>query len=302
MSASLADTVRLSANWMAACGEPGEDAALYDAVRAVGMELCPALGIAIPGGQGLAVDEDACGATAARSKSVVAPVSLIVSAFAPVGDVRKTLTPQLRLDSGARRAAAGGPRTGRIVGWVARSLAQVYGELGDEAPDLDVPRAARRGLAAALAGVAPAGQERVLAYHDLSDGGLFATLTEMAFAGRCGAGRQVAGGRATVPRGRCSAKSWAWCCSSRVSSRRGCVRSFVRHGLGPDAHARRRHGHRSMHARGDRGGGRNHIDESWKDLRARMVRSLLPPALAARRSGMRARRIRRVLRQVARRA
>ena len=87
--------VKLSANWMAACGEPGEDAALYETVRAVGMELCPALGISIPGGQGQPVDAHAVDAKAVQAKKVTSPVSLIVSAFATLADVRGTLTPQL---------------------------------------------------------------------------------------------------------------------------------------------------------------------------------------------------------------
>src|SRR5690606_17667423 len=94
--------IRLSANWMAACGEPGEDAALYDAVRAVGMELCPALGIAIPVGKD-SLSMRTVWREDGRQKSVVAPVSLIVPAFAPVGDVRRTLTPLLRRDAGPTR-------------------------------------------------------------------------------------------------------------------------------------------------------------------------------------------------------
>ncbi len=178
--ASLAD-IRLSANWMAACGEPGEDAALYAAVRAVGMELCPALGIAIPVGKD-SLSMKTAWRDGAQEKSVVAPVSLIVSAFAPVGDVRCTLTPQLATDTGPTRLlrvdlGAGRNRLGGSI------LAQVYGELGAVAPDLDDP-AALKAFAAALR----AARERdlVLAYHDISDGGVFATLVEMAFASHCG--------------------------------------------------------------------------------------------------------------------
>jgi phosphoribosylformylglycinamidine synthase len=173
--------IRLSANWMAACGEPGEDAALYDAVRAVGMELCPALGIAIPVGKD-SLSMKTVWREGTEQKSVVAPVSLIVSAFAPVGDVRRTLTPLLRRDVGATRLlwidlGQGRCRLGASI------LAQVYSSLGDVAPDLDDP-ALLTGFAAALR----AARERglVLAYHDVSDGGVFATLAEMAFASRCG--------------------------------------------------------------------------------------------------------------------
>ena len=173
--------VRLSANWMAACGEPGEDAALYAAVRAVGEELCPALGIAIPVGKD-SLSMRTAWQDAAGAKSVVAPVSLIVSAFAPVGDVRRTLTPQLRNDVGATTLllidlAAGRQRLGGSV------LAQVYECLGDEPADLEQPQQLVA-LAAALAELRA--NERVLAYHDRSDGGLAVTLLEMAFAGHCG--------------------------------------------------------------------------------------------------------------------
>jgi phosphoribosylformylglycinamidine synthase len=173
--------IRLSANWMAACGEPGEDAALYQTVRAVGEELCPALGIAIP------VGKDSLSMTTTwreghTTKSVVAPVSLIVSAFAPVADVRRTLTPVLLCDRGATALwlidlGRGRNRLG------ASAVAQVYGELGAEPPDLDDAQELLR-FAAALAQLKA--ETLVLAYHDRSDGGLFATLVEMAFAGHCG--------------------------------------------------------------------------------------------------------------------
>jgi len=175
--------VRLSANWMAACGEPGEDAALYETVRAVGEELCPALGIAIPVGKdSLSMKTSWRDGATQTAKSVVSPVSLIISAFAPVKDVRRTLTPVLRRDAGATSLflidlAAGRHRLG------GSTLAQVYGELGDEAADVDHPRMLVN-LAGALSELRAAGL--VLAYHDRSDGGLFATLTEMAFAGHCG--------------------------------------------------------------------------------------------------------------------
>ena len=173
--------IRLSANWMAACGEPGEDAALYETVHAVGKELCPALGIAIPVGKD-SLSMRTSWRDGGAERSVVAPVSLIVSAFAPVDDVRRTLTPALitnegptalwLIDLGAGRNRLGGS-----------ALAQVYGELGAEPPDLDDSQRLVR-LAAALAELRQAGL--VLAYHDRSDGGLLATLLEMAFAGHCG--------------------------------------------------------------------------------------------------------------------
>jgi phosphoribosylformylglycinamidine synthase len=171
--------IRLSANWMAACGEPGEDAALYETVRAVGKELCPALGIAIPVGKD-SLSMKTMWRDGEADKSVVAPVSLIVSAFAPVKDVRRTFTPTLaRGNTSLWLIDLGGGRN-RLG---ASALAQVYGELGSEPADLDDPQRLMR-LAAALAELRAAGL--VLAYHDRSDGGLFATLTEMAFAGHCG--------------------------------------------------------------------------------------------------------------------
>jgi phosphoribosylformylglycinamidine synthase len=147
----------------------------------VGEELCPALGIAIPVGKD-SLSMKTTWREGATTKSVVAPVSLIVSAFAPVGDVRNTLTPALRTDRGDTSLwlidlGAGRNRLG------ASTLAQVYGELGTEPADLDDPERLKA-FAAALGELKAA--KLVLAYHDRSDGGLFATLAEMAFAGHCG--------------------------------------------------------------------------------------------------------------------
>ena len=177
---ALAD-VRLSANWMAACGEPGEDAALYAAVRAVGEELCPALGIAIPVGKD-SLSMKTAWQDGAESRSVVAPISLIISAFAPVRDVRRTWTPVLQLDRGPSALllidlARGRNRLGMS------SLAQVFNAVGGAHPDLDDPKLLA-GFAAALIELRARGL--VLAYHDRSDGGLLVTLAEMAFAGHCG--------------------------------------------------------------------------------------------------------------------
>jgi phosphoribosylformylglycinamidine synthase len=173
--------IRLSANWMAACGEPGEDAALYDAVRAVGMELCPALGIAIPVGKD-SLSMRTVWRDGEEEKRVVAPVSLVISAFAPITDVRRTLTPYLAtqaeptllvwIDLGRGKARLG-----------ASILAQVYGELGDVPPDLDSPDLLR-GFQRAIRLMRARGL--LLAYHDVSDGGVLATLAEMAFASHCG--------------------------------------------------------------------------------------------------------------------
>jgi len=173
--------VRLSANWMAACGEPGEDAALYETVSAVAKELCPALGIAIPVGKD-SLSMRTIWQDGGMERSVIAPVSLIVSAFAPVDDARLTLTPALSTKEGATALwlidlGAGRDRLG------GSALAQVYGELGAEPADLDDSDRLVR-LASALAELRQAGL--ILAYHDRSDGGLIATLLEMAFAGHCG--------------------------------------------------------------------------------------------------------------------
>jgi len=177
-------SVKLSANWMCAAGHPGEDALLYDTVRAVAMELCPALGIAIPVGKdSLSMRTTWRDPQSGVEKAVTAPLSLIVSAFAPVTEVRRTLTPELRTDAGATELVLidlGGGRN-RLGG---SALAQVFAQVGDTAPDVDDP-AKLKAFFAAIQSLAAAGL--ILAYHDRSDGGLFATVCEMAFAARTGA-------------------------------------------------------------------------------------------------------------------
>jgi phosphoribosylformylglycinamidine synthase len=183
--ARLAD-VKLSANWMVAAGHPGEDARLYEAVRAVGTELCPVLGIAIPVGKD-SMSMRTVWQEGGRARSVTAPLSLIVSAFAPVGDVRAALTPELRASGDVGETELLLVDLGRGLNRLGGScFAQVYGALGDEPPDLDDP-ALLAGFFAAVAELREAGA--LLAYHDRSDGGLFVTLVEMAFAG--GAGLEV---------------------------------------------------------------------------------------------------------------
>jgi phosphoribosylformylglycinamidine synthase len=226
--ASLRD-IRLSANWMAACGEPGEDAALYDAVRAVGMELCPELGIAIPVGKD-SLSMKTVWRDGEAARKVVAPVSLIVSAFAPVQDVRRTLTPQLHLDAGDTRLlwvdlGQGRRRLGASI------LAQVYGELGDEAPDLDSP-ALLKNFATALRAIRE--QQKVLAYHDISDGGLFVAVTEMAFAGRCGIRIDLPA--ATALRESLFAEEAGAVVQVRAADRQLVVAEFVAAGLGHCVH------------------------------------------------------------------
>ncbi len=173
--------IKLSANWMAACGQPGQDAALFDTVKAVGMELCPALGISIPVGKD-SLSMRTTWNDGEAGKAVLSPVSLIVSSFAPVYDIRRALTPQLRTDCGETAMilidlGRGQNRLG------ASALAQVTQQLGNDAPDVDSADDLK-GFFAAIQQLNADG--KLLAYHDRSDGGLYATLCEMAFAGRCG--------------------------------------------------------------------------------------------------------------------
>ncbi|MEG3760259.1 phosphoribosylformylglycinamidine synthase [Pseudoalteromonas carrageenovora] len=184
------ENIKLSANWMAAAGHPGEDAGLYEAVKAVGEELCPALGLTIPVGKDSMSmkttwknDDDSV------EQSVTSPLSLIITAFGRVDDVRKTVTPQLRTDKGDTSLilvdlGAGKNRMG------ASSLAQVYKQLGDVTPDVDSPELLKGFYNAMQALVA---DSKLLAYHDRSDGGLFTTVTEMAFAGHTGVTVDLAG-------------------------------------------------------------------------------------------------------------
>jgi phosphoribosylformylglycinamidine synthase len=171
------DRVKLSANWMAACGEPGEDAALYATVTAVGLELCPALGISIPVGK-----DSLSMRTVWGDNKVTSPVSLIVTAFATLADVRGTLTPQLNateLDTTLVLVDLGRGKN-RMGGSI---LAQTLDQLGDEVPDLDSPKDLVN-LVNAVNQLRSQG--KLLAYHDRSDGGLFAAACEMAFAGHVG--------------------------------------------------------------------------------------------------------------------
>ncbi|REF02120.1 phosphoribosylformylglycinamidine synthase [Cupriavidus plantarum] len=182
--------VKLSANWMAACGVEGEDAKLYDTVHAVGMELCPALGISIPVGKdSLSMrtkwsDEEGGKSVA---KEVVAPVSLIISAFAAVDNVNRTLTPQLRTDAGDTVLIAIdlGRGKNRLGGSI---LAQVTQQIGDRVPDVDDAEDLKRffNVIQRLNR-----EDKLLAYHDRSDGGFMAAVAEMAFAGHCGVSLNV---------------------------------------------------------------------------------------------------------------
>jgi phosphoribosylformylglycinamidine synthase len=172
--------IKLSANWMAAAGVAGEDAKLFATVQAVGMELCPALGLSIPVGKD-SLSMKTAWADGAERKEVVAPVSLIISAFARVRNAAATLTPVLAREADTELVlidlGAGKNRLG------ASALAQVYAQVGDNAPDVDAP-AVLKAFFGAVRALAREGL--VLAYHDRSDGGLLATLAEMSFASRLG--------------------------------------------------------------------------------------------------------------------
>jgi phosphoribosylformylglycinamidine synthase len=179
------DRVKLSANWMAACGEAGEDAALYDTVRAVGMELCPALGISIPVGKD-SLSMRTQWQHGDEAKKVVSPVSLIVTAFATLPDVRGTLTPQLARDVDSALILIDlGKGQARMGGSI---LAQTMDQAGGAVPDLDDAQDLKN-LVAAVNALRADG--KILAYHDRSDGGLFAAAFEMAIAGQVGVALNV---------------------------------------------------------------------------------------------------------------
>ena len=173
--------IKLSANWMSPAGHPGEDAGLYEAVKAIGEELCPALGLTIPVGKD-SMSMKTQWQENGEDKSVTSPMSLIITAFGAVEDIRKTVTPQLRTDLGDTRIVAIDLSKGknRLGG---SCLAQVYKQLGNETPDVDSPEVLK-GFFNAMQTLVR--DEKLIAYHDRSDGGLFASVVEMAFAGHTG--------------------------------------------------------------------------------------------------------------------
>ncbi len=172
--------VKLSANWMAACGQPGQDAALYGAVQAAA-SFCRELRIGIPVGKD-SLSMSTQWIDGGEEKRVRAPVSLIVSAAGAVGDVRRSLTPQLRLDAGATDLILIDLSAGRLR-LAGSILAQIVGQFGREVPDVEVP-SQLLALLTVIRQQAAAG--RILAYHDRSDGGLWACAAEMSFAAGCG--------------------------------------------------------------------------------------------------------------------
>ncbi|WP_299587211.1 phosphoribosylformylglycinamidine synthase [uncultured Microbulbifer sp.] len=173
--------IKLSANWMCAAGHPGEEEKLYRTVEAVGMELCPELNITIPVGKD-SMSMRTAWEEEGEQKAVTAPLSLVITAFTPVTDVRKTVTPQLRTDKGESELllidlGAGKNRLGGSC------LAQVYNELGDTPADLDDAKKLKGFFEVVQKAL---NEDLIMAYHDRADGGLFTTLAEMGFAGRLG--------------------------------------------------------------------------------------------------------------------
>ncbi|NQZ24252.1 MAG: phosphoribosylformylglycinamidine synthase [Colwellia sp.] len=173
--------IKLSANWMSPAGHPGEDAGLYEAVKAIGEELCPALGLTIPVGKD-SMSMKTKWEDNGEQKAVTSPMSLIITAFGVVEDIRKTVTPELRTDQGETRIIAIDLSKGknRLGG---SCLAQVYKHLGNETPDVDSPETLK-GFFNAMQTLVR--DEKLIAYHDISDGGLFTSVVEMAFAGHTG--------------------------------------------------------------------------------------------------------------------
>ena len=173
--------IKISANWMAAAGHAGEDSAMYDAVETVGLELCPALGIAVPVGKD-SMSMKTVWEENGQTKAVISPMSLNITTFAPVTDVRKTVTPQLRTDKGTSELLLIdlGHGKNRLGG---SCLAQVYNQVGDVSADLESAEDLLNLFNATQAMLA---DDLAMAYHDRADGGLLVTLLEMAFAGHCG--------------------------------------------------------------------------------------------------------------------
>ena len=212
--------VRLSANWMAACGEPGEDADLYATVKAVGEEFCPALGITIPVGKD-SLSMKTSWSEDGRARKMVAPLSLIVSAFAPVRDVRRTLTPQLRTDRGDTSLLLidlGGGRN-RLGG---SCLAQVYGSLGREAPDCDDPRATRQLLRGDRRAARRGSGRSRITIAPMAD--CLRPLAEMAFAGRCGVELDLAADARLRCRGAVQRGTRRGAADSRAAMRKPCAK------------------------------------------------------------------------------
>ncbi len=270
--------VKLSANWMAACGDPAEDADLYDTVQALGEALCPALGIAIPVGKD-SLSMRTAWRDDAGTHAVVAPLSLVVTACAPVADVRRTLTPALAGDAGPTALVLvdlGGGHD-RIGG---SCLAQVYGRTGDVPPDLDDP-ARLAAFFAAVRDLRDAGL--LLADHDRSDGGLAMTLLEMAFAGR--AALDVDLGAVERPVASLFAEELGAVLQLREADAGRVEAALARHGLAPFARriGEARPGGRIRIAAGGRvllDADRRALHAAWSETTWRMQRLRDEPACA----------------------
>ena len=277
--------VQLSANWMAACGAPGEDAALYDTVQAVGRELCPALGIAIPVGKDSLSMRPRWQTRTARPQRSSRRCRWSSPPSRRVGDVRRTLTPQLRHDCGATAAAADRPRRRpqppRRLG-----LAQVYGAARRRAARPGRPARCSRRSSPRIAELR--GDGLLLAYHDRSDGGLFATLCEMAFAGRCGLDIDTAGVDGDDASRRCSPRSSARCCRCARGPSSACVARSARRTASATLLRSRRQPATATTIGSRRGDGRTSFDESRTELRRAWSETDLPHAGAARQPGLRA--------------
>ena len=259
--------VRLSANWMAACGEPGEDADLYATVRAVAVDLCARLGVTIPVGKdSLSMRTE--WADAAGARTVVAPVSLIVSAFAPVTDARRTLTPEIDAEEAARLWLIDlGKGRNRLGG---SCWAQVFEVRGGEPPDLDDPE-----LLSAMFGAVRELKDAglLLAYHDRSDGGLLVSLLEMAFAGHCGLDIELPGGG--DPIAQCFAEELGAVVQIKAWGLKTARGILERHGLGghwsdvgvarPGSHVRVAIGGQEAYA-----GSRIELHRRWSEVSYRM--------------------------------
>lgn len=186
---SALERVRLSANWMAAPNHDGEGAALYQAVQAIGLELCPELGVAIPVGK----DSMSMKMKWGKSNEVTAPMSVVITAFAPVDHVARTWTPQLERTDGSKVVFVDlGLGKQRLGG---SAVAQVYSQVGDACPDVE-DASVLKAFLKALETLHKEQPDLVTAYHDRSDGGLIVTLLEMAFAGRVGLDISLSGGDA----------------------------------------------------------------------------------------------------------
>jgi phosphoribosylformylglycinamidine synthase len=172
--------IKLSANWMCACGEEGEDAGLYDTVEAVGMELCPELGLSIPVGKDSMSMKTVWETSEGESKKQIAPLSLVITAFSPVYDVNKTVTPDMKAEDSSLMLIDLGKGKNRLGG---SALARVYNQIGNDAPDIDESKDLLNFFNAMQKLVE---EELILAYHDRSDGGAITTMLEMAFAARRG--------------------------------------------------------------------------------------------------------------------